>query len=79
MSPSQQLSIRAEMVASVLAIDVAVGDSIEAGQQVCLLESMKMEIPVLADRGGVVEAIKVVPGDVVQEGDELVALTGVVR
>ena len=41
----------------------------------CLLESMKMEIPVLAEPGGVVSAIKVAPGDVVQEGDILVELT----
>jgi biotin carboxyl carrier protein len=36
---------------------------------------MKMEIPVLAEIGGVVSAIKVAPGDVVQEGDVLVELT----
>jgi biotin carboxyl carrier protein len=36
---------------------------------------MKMEIPVIAERGGVVRAIKVAPGDVVQEGDVLVELT----
>ncbi|RYZ16610.1 MAG: biotin/lipoyl-binding carrier protein [Myxococcaceae bacterium] len=69
------VAIRAEMVASVLQIDVAVGDRIEEGQQVCLLESMKMEIPVLADDAGTVTAIKVVSGDVVQEGDELLTLS----
>jgi acetyl-CoA carboxylase biotin carboxyl carrier protein len=40
----------------------------------CLLESMKMEIPVLTETAGVVTAIKVTPGDVVQEGDILVEL-----
>jgi biotin carboxyl carrier protein len=39
------------------------------------MESMKMEIPVLAEFGGVVSAVKVAPGDVVQEGDVLVELT----
>jgi acetyl-CoA carboxylase biotin carboxyl carrier protein len=42
---------------------------------VCLLESMKMEIPVLSEEGGIVSAITVAPGDVVQEGDVLVELT----
>jgi acetyl-CoA carboxylase biotin carboxyl carrier protein len=42
---------------------------------VCLLESMKMEIPVLAETAGVVSAIRVATGDVVQEGDVLVELT----
>lgn len=72
---SASVAIRAEMVASVLQVDVAEGDRVEAGQQVCLLESMKMEIPILSDRAGSVTAVKVVAGDVVQEGDELLALS----
>lgn len=71
---SSTASIRAEMVASVLAIDAEVGAQVAIGQQVCLLESMKMEIPVLSPVAGTIEAIKVVTGDVVQEGDELVTL-----
>jgi len=39
-----------------------------------VLESMKMEIPVLAENGGVVVEIRVTEGDVVQEGDVLVVL-----
>ena len=45
-----------------------------AGDTVVLLESMKMEIPVLVEGPGTVRAIKVAPGDVVQEGDVLVEL-----
>jgi biotin carboxyl carrier protein len=71
----QTLQILAEMVATVIVIEVAVGDRVEAGDPVCLLESMKMEIPVLTEHGGVVSAIKVTPGDVVQEGEVLVELT----
>jgi biotin carboxyl carrier protein len=41
---------------------------------VVLLESMKMEIPVLAEHPGTVSAVKVSSGDVVQEGDILVSL-----
>jgi len=71
----QTVRILAEMVANVIVVEVAVDDRIAAGDTVCLLESMKMEIPVLAETGGVVSAIKVAPGDVVQEGDILVELT----
>jgi biotin carboxyl carrier protein len=71
----QTVQILAEMVANVISIDVGVGDAVAPGDPVCLLESMKMEIPVLSEHGGVVSAIKVTPGDVVQEGDPLVELT----
>ncbi len=71
----QTVRILAEMVANVIVVEVAVDDRIAAGDTVCLLESMKMEIPVLAETGGLVSAIKVAPGDVVQEGDILVELT----
>jgi acetyl-CoA carboxylase biotin carboxyl carrier protein len=62
------------MVANVLSVDVVVGDTVAAGETVLLLESMKMEIPVIAEKGGVVQEIKVAPGDVIQEGDLLVQL-----
>jgi len=71
----QTVRILAEMVANVIVVEVSVDDRIAPGDTVCLMESMKMEIPVLAETGGVVSAIKVAPGDVVQEGDILVELT----
>jgi acetyl-CoA carboxylase biotin carboxyl carrier protein len=71
----QTIRILAEMVANVIVVEVAVDDEVAAGDTVCLLESMKMEIPVLAEAGGVVSAIRVATGDVVQEGDILVELT----
>jgi biotin carboxyl carrier protein len=64
----------AEMVANVLKVTVATGDRIAVGDTVVLLESMKMEIPVLAEHGGTVTAVKVGEGDVVQEGDVLVSI-----
>ncbi|MFW5899264.1 MAG: biotin/lipoyl-binding carrier protein [Jiangellaceae bacterium] len=64
----------AEMVANVLSVDVAAGDRVEAGSTLLLLESMKMEIPVLCEGGGTVAEVKVTPGDVVQEGDVLVVV-----
>jgi len=71
---SRPSEIRAEMVANVLSVDVSVGDAVAAGDAVLLLESMKMEIPVISETGGVVQAVKVDVGDVVQEGDLLVEL-----
>ena len=64
----------AEMVANVLKVTVAAGDPVAVGDTVALLESMKMEIPVLAEHGGTVTAVKVGEGDVVQEGDVLVTI-----
>ena len=66
--------IRAEMVANVLLVQVEEGQQVEPGQPVVILESMKMEIPVLAEAGGVVARISVGTGDVVQEGDVMVEL-----
>lgn len=66
--------VRAEMVANVIEVLVVPGDDVVAGQPVVLLESMKMEIPVLCEHGGRVAAIGVAEGDVVQEGDVLVEL-----
>lgn len=67
--------IRAEMVANVLSIQVAVGEQVSFGQQLLLLESMKMEIPVLSDTAGSVLEIAVSPGDVIQEGDLLIRVS----
>jgi biotin carboxyl carrier protein len=74
MARTSPLEIVSELVANVLVIEVAEGDRVEAGDTVVLLESMKMEIPMLAERGGTVSAIKVTVGDVVQDGDVLVVL-----
>jgi biotin carboxyl carrier protein len=60
--------IRAEMVANVWKVVVADGDSVEDGDTLVILESMKMEIPVVAEADGTV-TVKVSEGDVVQEGD----------
>lgn len=66
---SNRSEIRAEMVANVATIYVAVGDSVAAGDTLVLLESMKMEIPVLVEAAGTVIEVGVSEGDVVQEGD----------
>jgi acetyl-CoA carboxylase biotin carboxyl carrier protein len=61
--------IRAEMVANVWKVVAAAGDTVDDGDTLVILESMKMEIPVLAESSGVVAEIAVAEGDVVQEGD----------
>jgi acetyl-CoA carboxylase biotin carboxyl carrier protein len=68
------VDIQAEMVANVMAVYVAPGDTVGPGDTVVLLESMKMEIPVLSDQAGTVRSVNVGEGDVVQEGDPLVTL-----
>ena len=62
------------MVAHVLSISVSIGDAIAKGDVLLLLESMKMEIPVLSEIPGTVVEIAVAPGDVIQEGDLLIRL-----
>ena len=66
--------IRAEMVANVWKIVVTQGDSVADGDTLVILESMKMEIPVLAESDGVVVALHVAEGDVVQEGDVIAVI-----
>jgi acetyl-CoA carboxylase biotin carboxyl carrier protein len=66
--------IVAEMVANVMSVAVEPGDEVVAGDVVILLESMKMEIPVMAEADGTVRAVKIAPADVVQEGDVLLEL-----
>ncbi len=66
--------VRAEMVANVWKVVVAQGDSVSDGDTLVILESMKMEIPVLAESDGTVAALHVAEGDVVQEGDVIAVL-----
>lgn len=61
--------VRAEMVASVFKVLVAPGDSVSEGDELVTLESMKMEIPVIAEVSGVVKDVAVAEGDVIQGGD----------
>jgi acetyl-CoA carboxylase biotin carboxyl carrier protein len=67
--------VRAEMVANVWKVLVSEGDHVDDGDTLVILESMKMEIPVLAEEGGTVTKMHVAEGDVVQE-DELIAEIG---
>jgi acetyl-CoA carboxylase biotin carboxyl carrier protein len=66
--------VRAEMVANVWKVEVAAGQQVAAGDVLLVLESMKMEIPVLAEHAGTVRAVPAAAGTVVQEGHLLVVL-----
>ncbi|HEY2271096.1 MAG TPA: biotin/lipoyl-binding carrier protein [Streptosporangiaceae bacterium] len=67
--------VRAEMVANVWKVVAAEGDRVNDGDTLVILESMKMEIPVLAEDAGVLTKLHVAEGDVIQEGD-LIATIG---
>lgn len=64
----------AELVANVLSVEVAAGQNVGPTDAVIVLDSMKMEIPVLAEVAGKMSEIVVAPGDVVRDGDPLVVL-----
>ena len=67
--------VRSPGVGRVLEVLVAVGAAVAAGDEVAVVESMKVEIPVTAPRGGRVETIAVAAGDPVQAGDLLLTIT----
>ena len=64
----------AEMVANVWKVVVSQGDEVAEGDTLVILESMKMEIPVITETGGTVTELKVNEGDVVQEGDVIAVI-----
>jgi acetyl-CoA/propionyl-CoA carboxylase biotin carboxyl carrier protein len=62
------------MQGTIVKVLVEVGQSVEAGQSVVVLEAMKMENQIEADKSGVVKAINVSPGDTVGAGDVVVVI-----
>ncbi|MFM8520007.1 MAG: acetyl-CoA carboxylase biotin carboxyl carrier protein subunit [Solirubrobacterales bacterium] len=66
--------IAAHITGNVWKIQIAVGDSVSDGDEVVILESMKMEIPVESDDDGTVAEIKCEEGQAVSEGDVLIVL-----
>lgn len=68
-------SIRAPIAGKVVKVLVAVGDQVAAGSAVIVLEAMKMENELIAERGGTVASISKAAGQAVDTGDLLVELT----
>ena len=68
------LDIKSELSGTVWKVEVAVGDQVEEGQDLLILESMKMEVPVSAPEAGWITEILVQPNEAVQEGQVLLRL-----
>jgi acetyl-CoA carboxylase biotin carboxyl carrier protein len=67
-------TVDAHITGTVWTVEVAVGDSIDEGDVVAVLESMKMEMPVEAEAAGTVVEVLCTSGDAVTEGQPLVRL-----
>jgi acetyl-CoA carboxylase biotin carboxyl carrier protein len=64
--------INAMMAGTVIEVLVKTGDEVDDGQDVIIIESMKMQLPIQAEAKGKVLEIKVASGDFVNEGDTLI-------
>jgi biotin carboxyl carrier protein len=62
------MQVKTEIAANVWKIVVQVGDTVTTGQELMILESMKMEIPVESPCDGTVKAILIKEGDAVDDG-----------
>ena len=67
-------TVVAELVANVLKITVKAGDAVGPDDTLVILESMKMEIPVLAEVAGTIVEVKVAEGEVVRDGDPIAVI-----
>ncbi len=73
-APTSGYAVKCPLPGTVLSVKVAVGDTVTAGQTLLVLEAMKMENNIDADRGGVVKEILVQQGATVMEGDNLIVI-----
>ncbi|RZT19851.1 biotin-dependent enzyme [Kribbella sp. VKM Ac-2569] len=67
-------TVLAELVANVLKVTAKAGDTVGPDDTLVILESMKMEIPVLAEVAGTITELKVVEGEVVRDGDPIAVI-----
>jgi len=77
LGPDGSIGLIAPIQGTIVAIDVAPGDTVRAGQQVAIVEAMKMEHVIVASQGGVVRAVTMARGDVVREGYPIVFVEAV--
>jgi acetyl-CoA carboxylase biotin carboxyl carrier protein len=66
--------INAMMAGTVVEVLVATGDQVSGGQDVIIIESMKMQLPITSELEGKVAEVKVAAGDFVNEGDVVIVL-----
>jgi acetyl-CoA carboxylase biotin carboxyl carrier protein len=71
------MNIESTVSGIVLQVLVAPGDQVSVDQEVAIIESMKMEIPVAAEIAGTVDEVLVFEGDTIEEGDVLASLKSV--
>jgi acetyl-CoA carboxylase biotin carboxyl carrier protein len=69
-----RLAAKSEVSGSVWKVEVALGQEVAEGDTLMLIESMKMEIPVVAESAGTVAAILVAEGDAIVEGQSVATL-----
>lgn len=67
-------NVTANMAGTVINVLVQAGDEVTAGQDVIVLESMKMEVPMTTEKGGKVAEVKVNIGDFVNDGDVILVI-----
>lgn len=67
--------VQAEMVSTVFELVADVGQRLEAGDTIVVLESMKMEIPVLAETAGTLTSLDVAVGDTLRAGDPIATIS----
>lgn len=73
-APSSGYTVKCPLPGTVLSVKVAVGDTVSRGQTLVILEAMKMENNIDADRAGVVKQVLVQQGATVMEGDNLIVI-----
>jgi acetyl-CoA carboxylase biotin carboxyl carrier protein len=75
LASASMANVEAHITGTVWKIEVAVGDSVDEGDTIVILESMKMEMSVEAEAAGKVESILCAAGQSVEEGETLVVLS----
>jgi len=71
-----KIEVKSEITGTVWQVKAQPGDRVEAGDALLIIESMKMEIPVITEDGGVVEKILVAKKDPVAEGQVVAIIEG---
>jgi len=66
--------VKSEMAGTVLELKVKVGDTVKAGQEIAVVESMKMEVPVSSSQSGTVSKVCKGPGDFLNDGEVILEL-----
>ena len=70
------VNVKSEIAGNVWKIQLKPGDKVEFEGEIMILESMKMEIPVLSPKGGTIKEIKVAEGEAIAEGQLVASIDG---